>query len=56
MLVGNAVERLQEAGMKRLFVSNSLTISSMAKAIPFISVFDIHEDIVSVLKEKLDGI
>ena len=54
VLAGKAVELLREAGVNGLFVSNSLPLVANLKAIPFIEVFDISEDIVSVLKEKLD--
>jgi ribose-phosphate pyrophosphokinase len=53
IFAGDAVDRLQAAGMKVLFVSNSLPFSLATKGIPFIEVFDISEDIVSVLKKKL---
>jgi len=54
ILAGNAVERMRESGINAIFVSNSLPLAAAVKAIPFITVFDISEDIVSVLKEKLD--
>lgn len=54
ILAGDAIERLRAAGVQTLWVSNSMPIASEYKAIPFISVFDISEDIVSVLKKKLD--
>ena len=53
VLAGNAVERMREIGINAIFVSNSLPLSSTAKGIPFITVFDISEDIVSILKDKL---
>ena len=53
VLADDAVERMRAAGMNAIFVSNSLPLSSSAKAVSFITVFDISEDIVSVLKKKL---
>ena len=53
VLADDAVERMRIAGMNAIFVSNSLPLSSAAKAVSFITVFDISEDIVSILKEKL---
>lgn len=53
VLAANAVERMQNSCFNSIFVSNSLDLSPSVNGLPFITVFDISGDIVSVLKEKL---
>lgn len=53
VLAGNTVERIKKAGINALVVSNSISLSVTAQEIPFITVFDISEDIVFALKNKL---
>ncbi len=53
VLAANAVERMQNSCFNSIFVSNSLPLAPDMNGLPFITVFDISGDIVSVLKDKL---
>ncbi len=53
VLAGDAIERLQNSCFRSIFVSNTLSLSPEINSLPFVNVFDISDDIVSVLKQKL---
>ena len=54
VLAANALERMRNSCFRSIFVSNTLPLSPEMNDLPFITVFDISEDIVSVLKDKLE--